>query len=89
MGEYTPTTDEVRRAYGDARCVNPYEDHDSGCPEEREFDRWLAAHDAEVRADAIAEVAEKLPTLMGWHAAEMETILHAQKRIRALGGGSR
>lgn len=74
MGEYTPTTDEIQAIMG---------------PSDGRFDRWLAAHDAEVRADAIAEVAEKLPTLMGWHAAEMETILHAQKRIRALGGGSR
>lgn len=53
MAETDLTTDEVRSVYqwGVSAC---------GCCAERDpkdleaFDRWLAAHDAEVRADALA-----------------------------------
>lgn len=46
---YTPTTDEVRKAWGRERfLVGP------GVAE-TEFDRWLALHDAEVRAAALWE----------------------------------
>ena len=44
---YTPTTDEVRSMYGGPRY-------------EPEFDRWLAARDAEVRAQALAPIREAL-----------------------------
>ena len=44
---YTPTTDEVRSMYGGPRY-------------EPEFDRWLAAYDAEVRAQALAPIREAL-----------------------------
>ena len=46
--EYTPTTEEVRKRY----WLNDGEPSD---PDEAlEFDRWLAAHDREVAAKAIA-----------------------------------
>ena len=44
---YTPTTEEVRSVYGGPRC-------------EPEFDRWLAAHDAEVAAQALREAADRI-----------------------------
>ena len=44
---YVPTTEEVRSMYGGPRY-------------EPEFDRWLAAHDAEVRAQALAPIRAAL-----------------------------
>ena len=41
---YVPTTEEVRSMYGGPRY-------------EPEFDRWLAAHDAEVAAQALRDAA--------------------------------
>jgi len=54
MSEYTPTTDEMRAFYTAERLDGPHLD---GFPPptvkhaEAEFDRWLAAHDAEVRQE--------------------------------------
>lgn len=45
--EYTPTTEDVTTA---ALAGGIYS--------EAEFDRWLAAHDAEVRAEALREAAK-------------------------------
>ena len=57
MTEYVPTTEEVRRCYGDIHCsdlnAGSLESHE--CPEEAEFDRWLAEHDRQVKADAWDE----------------------------------
>ncbi len=50
MTEYTPTTDDVRRAYSPA--VGTWADSRAA------FDRWLAAHDAEMRASVLAEQGE-------------------------------
>lgn len=50
MSDYTPTTEEVREAAGGS--LN-YITSD-------EFDRWLAAHDAEVRADEREESARRV-----------------------------
>ena len=47
MSDYTPTTADVRHAYVSARS-------------EEEFDRWLAAHDAEVAAQALGDAADKI-----------------------------
>lgn len=50
MSDYTPTTDEVFHAYWShvayERMLRGGEP-----PERAEFDRWLAEHDAEVRAE--------------------------------------
>lgn len=50
--EYTPARDEVRRFYVQG---------EGGLFADEEFDRWLEAHDAEIRAEQIetdAEIAE-------------------------------
>ena len=49
---YVPTTEEVRSMYGGPRY-------------EPEFDRWLAAHDAEVRAQALNEAIASLRAKFG------------------------
>ncbi|WP_295035567.1 hypothetical protein [uncultured Microbacterium sp.] len=49
MTDYTPTTEQVRSHY-------VFNQSDQWDPERGEaFDRWLAAHDAEVRASVLAE----------------------------------
>lgn len=55
MTEYTPTTEQVRTAYSidsEAEWRDPLTNHTR--IHEREFDRWLAAHDAEVARNAAA-----------------------------------
>lgn len=49
---YTPTTEEVRAAHGDI-----WDDYRN--IREAEFDRWLAAHDATVRAEGASEMRER------------------------------
>ena len=44
---YVPTTEEVRSMYGGPRY-------------EPEFDRWLAAHDAQIAAQALREAADEI-----------------------------
>ena len=51
MSEYTPTTEQIRATYAAGESEGTPEDY-------AEFDRWLAAHDAEVRAGAVAEEPE-------------------------------
>lgn len=47
MTDYTPTTQEVRNAWWRDQC--PANDLDFDDVYNAAFDRWLAAHDAEVR----------------------------------------
>ena len=49
MSDYMPSTGEVRRRYAYARSDKPGHKNQSAIAE---FDRWLAAHDAEVLAAA-------------------------------------
>lgn len=56
--QYTPSTDEVRGVYVASNFRSCFES--SGPTQAKkewvaEFDRWLAAHDAEVRAEAWDE----------------------------------
>ena len=51
MSDYTPDTDEVRSGY---QWDNEYRGP--------EFDRWLAAHDAEVAARTLDEAGEAFAT---------------------------
>ena len=57
MSDYTPTTEEVREDYALGRNevvgAGWYDQHRA------EFDRWLAAHDAEKRAEWEAEQGDK------------------------------
>lgn len=58
MTGYTPTTEEVREAIAEwvwsRRMFRPEFEASDG----READRWLAAHDAEMRANVVAEEPE-------------------------------
>ncbi len=53
-----PTTDEVRDAYGYWSDSGPHAPPD-------EFNRWLAAHEAEVRAQALREAVASLRAKFG------------------------
>lgn len=58
MTDYTPTTDEIRNGWietGWAPDGTLCDKRDGA-----EFDRWLAAHDAEVAAQALAPIREAL-----------------------------
>ena len=66
MSDYTPSTGEVRRRYAYARSDKPGHKNQSAIAE---FDRWLAAHDAEVRAATITEF-ESLYFGPGWQTRE-------------------
>lgn len=54
MSEYTPTTEEIIKAWRFFRTENRAYDGDA----EAEVRSWLAAHDAEVRAGVVAEEPE-------------------------------
>lgn len=81
MSEYTPTTGEIR--YRIERDWEPYGDGS--------FDRWLAAHDAEVRreerekvAREIEAVADSEPQIIGFRCTfpgPRESGLRAAARI--------
>lgn len=54
MTDYTPTTAEVRAEYVANRAVRV----STTTPVADEFHRWLAAHDAEMRAEGFDEGAQ-------------------------------
>lgn len=56
---YTPTTDEVRASYAVDGIGAP------SLANGHRFDRWLAAHDAEVRAQALREAIASLRAKFG------------------------
>lgn len=77
---YIPTTEEIKR---DATRLGGWQ------PEA--FDRWLAAHDAEVRARALDDAAEALETYARetywrddstFHTINKDAVTDAAKRIR-------
>lgn len=51
---YTPTTEEIREYY----VQDGHSSHTDGCEVCDEFNRWLEAHDREVAAQALEEVAD-------------------------------
>lgn len=61
MSEYTPTTEEIREYIETGGEPRPWVELDEA-EKAREkarvaaFDRWLAAHDAEVRASVVPEI---------------------------------
>lgn len=57
MDDYTPTTEEVRESF--ASGVN-FESRTPFLSGRKQFNRWLAARDAHIRATAINEVEEHL-----------------------------
>ena len=52
MNNWKPTTENMREEYGD-NIPRRYE----------EFDRWLAEHDAEIRADEREKAAQRVEAL--------------------------
>lgn len=52
MTEYTPTTEQVRKAYG------WWTDTIGEAEETAEFDRWLEQHDQELREQIVEELLE-------------------------------
>lgn len=86
---HTPTTEEVRLNFLDS--WDYYNDEPYGDARDREraeqFDRWLAAHDATVRAEGAAEMRERAAVVAedgGIHHGELSTEDDIAKRIRAL-----
>lgn len=69
MSDYTPTTAELRRDYSRPGVLGEFAAQDIA-EAEAEFDRWLAAHDREVKARALREAAES-PELHNEITAEM------------------
>ena len=61
MDDYTPSTEDVRESYTYFRGTIPTVEHGA------EFDRWLAAHDAEVREQTLdalrPEYSDLIPTI--------------------------
>lgn len=62
-GEYTPTTTDVIYAYRVAGTIHPAEYPGralQGLGHQAEFDRWLAAHDREVRREHAEKIEEAI-----------------------------
>ena len=65
MSEYTPVTEEVRDRYAyDAEEHTPYLSIEKA---HAQFDRWLATHDKQTRADERRRVAEEIRVEMRRH----------------------
>lgn len=58
--DYTPTTDEVRIRFQRDIARNRADGYPDPRVSEAEFNRWLAAHDAAVRADHEKAVRERI-----------------------------
>ncbi|PZE23872.1 hypothetical protein [Curtobacterium sp. MCBD17_028] len=58
--EYTPTTEQVRENYYASPGVIEWEASRAAA-----FDRWLAAHEAEVRASVQVPTREQIDTAVG------------------------
>lgn len=71
MSDYTPTTDEVRECFPDGPASPRF-----GKVLRLEFDRWLAAHDAEIRADEREQAAQRVIAYYAEHGDEIGTSLH-------------
>ena len=62
MSEYVPTTDEIR--YRVEHDWAPYGDGS--------FDAWLAAYEAQVRAEALREAADRIDLTMAYRYDDSE-----------------
>lgn len=88
MSEYTPSTAQVRRSYdGQWDVSSPH-----GADAAAEFDRWLAAHDAKVRAEALRDATlalveqQRIANLISYYNGENPIPEPASTEIRkALG----
>ncbi|MBZ2197252.1 DNA -binding domain-containing protein [Occultella gossypii] len=74
MSEYVPNADDVRESYAIAQPRKHMRQSRA------EFDRWLAAHDAEVAEKALREYAEAAgenESIDNWTAAEVRQDVEA------------
>ena len=60
--EFTPTTEAIRAGYFDGE-YEPYNPDYAGDLVYARFDRWLAARDAEMRAEGIRQAREAVGAL--------------------------
>ena len=58
MSDYTPDTETVRAGWATSCMADSITGSANGF--RREFDRWLAAHDAEIRADEREKAAQRV-----------------------------
>jgi len=63
MTDYTPTTAEVRERFIDGFPMDTWAVARDECG--RDFDRWLAQHDAEVAATALRDAADSVSEVSG------------------------
>ena len=85
--EYTPTTEHVALRYG-LGCAGTDADH-SASEYRPAFDRWLAAHDAQVKAEALRPV---LAILSGYERAldeDGDRVQFGETELRRLYGNLR
>ena len=82
MSDYTPTTEEVREDY----ALGLNEGVGAGWYDEHrvEFDRWLAAHDAEKRAEWEAEQRERIASEIEAEGADTSDGLYYDAYINGL-----
>lgn len=87
VSDYMPTTDEVREAWPHSRIL-PAHYSPTYLPtvvERRaEFDRWLAAHDAEVLAEALRTAAGSAHDLVAAHAEDCDRAGVASDGVTAI-----
>jgi len=99
MSENTPTTDEVLDAYARWENHDCYYEGDplltpDGQLDRRRADRWLAQHDAEVKAQALREAGfrfsdgqwrayQQIPDQGYSHRHHLERVVDATLRARA------
>lgn len=76
MSDYTPTTEEVREFIEAADRV--IAGMVAGSSAVEAFDRWQAAHDAEVRAGVVAEEPE---WEYGWHTGSTVSLIGRREQI--------
>lgn len=92
MSEHTPTTDQIRNwwIFGDGHDDESWDasalsaahkSHAAG------FDRWLAAHDAEVRADEREQAAHRVGALEPFPVEPCDGLLFAKDAVAAARGG--
>lgn len=56
--EYTPSMDRVRHLY--ARTIRPDGTVELASRRQKEFDRWLAAHDSALREQIAQDIEERI-----------------------------
>lgn len=98
MTGYTPTTEEVREAISEWAWARRMFRPELGQSDGLEADRWLAAHDAEVRAEAESDPAKDerlvryiaMATPLGYQSAltvvqQMTLMIQAETEARRAG----